>query len=231
MPVVQSRHSDSPLAWYRMKIPRWCWWWRFLALHRNILQRGGRGHVHCQNNEMETKQLEQGSDGIREAHPTRQLQSTRNMDKINCLWKVVLHHSLSHHHRLRTVRHNTSTWQVTQEMTELQSLIVHIKRKVKNPNSITGTLFSIYSMLLQVHDFELGPPEEPHGISHRHHWHTYGQSGRNRNFWHSSLCTISTVIYGIPFLIPCQLAALILLAFFKAHMDEGLSERKTNLGW
>lgn len=86
-------------------------------------------------------------------------------------------------------------------------------------------------MLLQVHDFELGPPEESHGVSHGHHWQTYDKSGINRNFWHSSLCIISTVIQGIPFLIPCQLDALIWLAFFKTQLDEGPSERKTNLEW
>lgn len=31
-------------------------------------------------------------------------------------------------------------------------------------------------MLLQVHDLELGPPEEPHGGNHGHHWHTYDKS-------------------------------------------------------
>lgn len=79
-----------------------------------------------------------------------------------------------------------------------------------------------------MHDFELGPPEELYGVSHGH---TYDQSSSKRNFWHSSLSTISIVIQGISFLIPCQLAALIPLAFFKAHLDEGFSERKTNLGW
>lgn len=54
---------------------------------------------------------------------------------------------------------------------------------------------------------------------------------KETDFLHSSLCTISTVIQGIPFLIPCRLAALILLVFFKAHLVEGLSERKTHLQW
>ena len=52
----------------------------------------------------------------------------------------------------------------------LQFVVVHIKGQ-KNPNPRTETFFSIYRSLLQVHDFELGPPEEPHGINHSHHQH------------------------------------------------------------
>lgn len=179
---------------------------------------------------METKQLEHGLDGIREAHPSRQLQNTWNMDKINCLWRLfcVTHWVITIHSEESDIILQPDKWHKKWQTTFCDS---SHKKERKNPNSVTGTLFSIYRMLLQVHDFELGPPEKPHSISHGHHWHTYDQSWRIINFWHSSSCTLTTAIQGIPFLIPCQFAALILLAFFKAHVDEGFSERRTNLGW
>lgn len=206
MPAVQSRHSESPL--------HYTGWGYYDDVdggssqdYAEISQREVRTHLQWQSSQMGgTKQLEHGSDGIREVHPTTQFQSTWNMDKITCPWKVVLDHSLSesHHHTLsnRTVRYDTSIWQQWHKKWQTTVCGNLHKRAKKIPNPRTETLFSIHRKLQQGHDFELGPPEEPHGINHGHHLHTSDQSWRNRDFGHSSSCTVSTTRKGIPFLIP-----------------------------
>lgn len=114
----------------------------------------------------------------------------------HCL-KVITTHSVTEQLDMILQPDNSDT-----RSDRLQSVVVHTKGQKKIPNPRTETLFSIHRKLQQGHDFELGPPEEPHGINHGHHLHTSDQSWRNRDFWHSSSCTISTTRQGIPFLIP-----------------------------
>lgn len=99
-------------------------------------------------------------------------------------------------HSVTKVRYNTSLDNSDTRSDRLQSVVVHTKGQKKNQNPRTETFSSIYRRLLQVHDFELGPPEEPCGINHSHHQHKSSLEEAETSG------TPSTTMQGIPFSIP-----------------------------